>query len=136
MAERPERPDWAALYSKFDDLKKVTEGMNDTRRQLFEVTGTAWSADRTVKAVVGPRGQLIELEIDPRIYRKPNSKALSATIVATVRDAVADAGKKTMQILDDRMPSDMRIDRLGSLNLRQLLESHDGDLPRKDGDEE
>jgi DNA-binding protein YbaB len=128
-----ERPDWAALYSKFDDLRKAMDGVGETQRKLFKVTGVAWSDDRTIKAVVGPRGQLIELEIDPRIYRKPNSKALAATILATVREAVADATRKTVEIVDEGMPSDMRGERFGSLDLRRLMQSHDGDLPRADG---
>ena len=77
------------------------------QRQLMRVTGTAWSDDRMVKAVVGPRGQLIELDIDPRVYRKPNSKALAASIVATVHAAVDDVLREGAEILDQNIPRDV-----------------------------
>jgi DNA-binding protein YbaB len=132
-----ERPDWGALYSKFDDLRKAMDGLEATQRKLFKVTGVAWSSDRTVKVVVGPRGQLVDLEIDPRVYRKPNSKALSATILATVREAVEDASRQTMEILDASAPEDLRVSKIGSLDLRRVMGSHDADLPREEdgGDE-
>jgi DNA-binding protein YbaB len=131
-----ERPDWAALRSMFGDLDKAVAGLEDRQRKVFQITGTAWSDDRLVKVVVGPRGQLIELEIDPRIYRTPNSKALAASILATVRRAVDDAMRQTAEVLDEGMPSDLRMDRIGSIDIRRMIASHDGDLSKlDDGDE-
>src|SRR6185369_4389434 len=99
-ASMVDRPDWGALYSAFDDMRKAIGGLEETQRQILKVTAVAWSEDRPVKPVVGPRGQLIDLEIDPKVYRKPNSKALSATILATVRSAVDDAMAKTRKLMD------------------------------------
>jgi DNA-binding protein YbaB len=131
-----ERPDWDSLHSMVTDLTRAVSGLDATQRKMFKVTGIAWSDDRMIKAVVGPRGQLIDLEIDPRIYRKPNSKALSATILATVRKAVDDAVQKTSEILDESVPVDMRIKKVGSFDVRKLIESHDRDLGREDSDDE
>jgi DNA-binding protein YbaB len=130
-----DRPDWGALYSAFDDMRRAVGGLEETQRQILKVTGIAWSEDRTIKAVVGPRGQLIDLEIDPRVYRKPNSKALSATILATVRSAVDDAMAKTRKLMDHNVPSDLRVKSIGSLDVRRLLESHDRDLSQEEGDD-
>jgi DNA-binding protein YbaB len=129
-----DRPDWDAVRGKVDDLRAAMHNLENTQRKMFKVTGVAWSDDRMVKAVVGPRGQLIDLEIDPRVYRKPNSKALSASILSTVRRAVEEATRQMMAILDESVPSDMRVDRIGSLDVRQLMRSHDVDLPREEGD--
>lgn len=128
-----DRPDWGALYGAFDDMRKAIGGLEDTQRKILKITGVAWSEDRMIKAVVGPRGQLIDLEIDPRVYRKPNSKALSATILATVRLAVDDAMAKTRKFLDHNVPSDLRVKSVGSLDVRRLLESHDRDLSQEEG---
>jgi DNA-binding protein YbaB len=130
-----ERPDWGALHSAFDDMRKAIGGLEETQRKILKITGVAWSDDRLVKAVVGPRGQLIDLEIDPRVYRKPNSKALSATILATVRLAVDDAMAKTREFLDHNVPSDLRVKSVGGLDVRRLMSSHDGDLSREEGDD-
>jgi hypothetical protein len=88
--------------------------------------------------VVGPRGQLIELEIDPRIYRTPNSKALSATILSTAKAAIEDANKKTREIMDKVMPKDKGLGLFGKTDVDVMLEHHDADLPQamKKKDEE
>lgn len=123
-----ERPQLSALRTMLDDLRNTLDNAVETQRKIFEVTGTAWSDDRMIKAVVGPRGQLIELEIDPRVYRKPNSKALAASIVATVRMAVEEAVSRTQEILDQSMPRDISTGRIGNLDVRRLIRSHDADL--------
>lgn len=133
-----ERPQWSAISSMIDDLRHTLDGAVQTRQQMLEVTGTAWSDDRLIKAVVGPRGQLIDLDIDPRVYRTPNSKALSASIVSTVRAAVDDAAKKTREILDKAMPRDQGLGLIGQTDVDRVLNSHDADLPKalakEDGD--
>jgi DNA-binding protein YbaB len=125
-----ERPQWSAIRGVIDDLQQTIENAAQTRQQIMEITGTAWSDDRLIKAVVGPRGQLIELEIDPRVYRTPNSKALAASIVSTVRAAVEDANKQTKEIVDKVMPKDRGLGLIGKTDFDVLMESHDADLPK------
>ena len=125
-----ERPQWSALRGVVEDLQRTIDNAAQTRQQMLEVTGTAWSDDRLIKVVVGPRGQLIELEIDPRIYRTPNSKALSATIMSTVKAAIEDANKKTRDIMDKVMPKDKGLGLLGKTDVDVMLEHHDADLPQ------
>ncbi|AEH07789.1 MULTISPECIES: YbaB/EbfC family nucleoid-associated protein [Protofrankia] len=131
-----ERPDWTALGEMFSDLKRTWSELPNLQRRMLEVTGQAWSDDRMIKAVVGARGHLIELEIDPRVYRRPDSKALAATIVATVRSATEDAKRQTKEIVDGSLPSDMRLSSIGGMDIDELAYGHDGDLPRKRTDEE
>jgi hypothetical protein len=123
-----ERPNWTALEGVFAEVREAWRGVGDAQRRMLEVTGVAWSDDRMVKAVVGPRGQLVELDIDPRIYRTPNSKALSATIVTTVRRAVDDAMQQSKAIIDGHLPRDQRLTRVGNLAVDRLMSSHDADL--------
>lgn len=133
-----ERPQWSAIRGVIDDLKQTMSRVDDIRREVIEVTGTAWSDDRLIKAVVGPRGQLVELEIDPRVFRNPNSKALSAAILATVRAAVTDANEKTREIMSRAMPKDRGLDLMGKTDIDVMLEKHDAELPqalkKKDGE--
>jgi DNA-binding protein YbaB len=118
------------------DLHQTVKGIGETRQKVAEVTGVAWSDDRTVKAVVGPRGQLVDLEIDPRVFRNPNSKALSATILATVRAAVGDANRKTREIMEKVMPKDPGLGIAGRTDFDRWMGSHDSDLPRLTTEEE
>jgi DNA-binding protein YbaB len=125
-----ERPQWSAIRAVIGDLQQTLDNAAQTRQQVLEITGTAWSDDRLVKAVVGPRGQLIELEIDPRVFRTPNSKALSASILSTVRTAVEDANQKTREIVDKAMPKDRGLGLMGATDFDRMMSSHDADLPR------
>jgi DNA-binding protein YbaB len=113
------------------DLRRATRNMADIQRRLFEVTGTAWSEDRLIRAVVGPRGHLLELHIDPRIYRRPDSGALAASIVATVKAAVAQASARTQEIIDGYLPKDMQVGQVGGVDMRTLNQLHDADLPKE-----
>jgi DNA-binding protein YbaB len=123
-----ERPQWSAIRAVVGDLHQTLDNVAQTRQQVLQITGTAWSDDRLVKAVVGPRGQLIELEIDPRVFRTPNSKALSASILSTVRAAVEDANKKTREIIDKAMPKDRGLGLIGTSSFDRMMSSHDADL--------
>ncbi|GAA2867338.1 hypothetical protein Acy02nite_10270 [Actinoplanes cyaneus] len=129
MADVPGRPDWSALRGMIADLNKATAQLPDIQKRMLAVTGTAWSPDRMIKAVVGPRGHLLELEIDPRVLRQPNSKALSASIVQTVRTAIEDAGRQSTEVMDEALPSDLRA--LGSSATRDFVGSHDADVRKR-----
>lgn len=103
-----DRPDWSALRSMMDDLQRARRSLGDTQRRMLEIQGEARSDDRLIRAVVGPRGQLIDLELDPRVFRNADSKALAAKIVATVQAAVEDSMGKGRELRDELLPKDMR----------------------------
>ncbi|MEV0839350.1 YbaB/EbfC family nucleoid-associated protein [Actinocatenispora sera] len=133
--DRPQRPvdhpDWSALHGAFADLRKQVARAKDVQKKVFHLTATAWSPDRMIKVVVGPRGQLVDLDIDPRVYRQPNSKALARSILETSRQAIEQIAQQTEQILDHDVPADLRIGRTGAVDFRDVLKSHDAELPKK-----
>jgi DNA-binding protein YbaB len=135
MAEVPGRPDWGVLRTMLGDLKKATSDLPNLQQRMMTVTGTAWSPDGMIKAVVGPRGHLLELDIDPRVLRQPNSQALSATIVATVRAAVEDAGQQSAEMLEASLPTDLRGRAQGSTDVARYVRSHDADVLIKGDDD-
>jgi DNA-binding protein YbaB len=118
------------------DLRKATADLPNLHQRMLTVTGTAWSPDGMIKAVVGPRGQLLELDIDPRVLRQPNSKALSASIVQTVRAAVEDAGRQSSEMLSASLPGDLRARQLGGTDMTTFVGSHDADVRVKKDDDE
>src|SRR5262249_39755894 len=127
-----EQPSLSAMRNILDDLNRTLQGAEQTQRRIIKVTGSATSEDRMVTAVVGPRGQLVRLQIDPRIYRRPNAQALAASIVATVRAAADKAMAEVQAIIDETMPPDLRFRQMGSLDLQRLTRSHDADLAEED----
>lgn len=99
-----------ALRARADELmgelNRLRTGMGDLQQRLRQITATTTSPDGLVKAVVGPRGDLIRLEIDPRIYRKPDSKQLATTITETIHQAAADAAAQVTEACKPYMGSD------------------------------
>ena len=130
MAEftRDEQPDWSAISSMAKDLKAAVGNAEAVQRETLSLTGTAWSPDGLIKAVVGPRGHLLELDIDARVYRDPNSKALSAAILETVRAATDDVMAKSADILERALPADLRNRTPGRWNPWQMGRMHDADV--------
>ncbi|MGI5237761.1 YbaB/EbfC family nucleoid-associated protein [Dactylosporangium sp. CA-139066] len=130
-----ERPDWASLYSVVDDLKRAIGGLDETQKRISRITGTGYSPDRMVKAVVGPRGQLVDLEIDPRVFRNPDARGLADAILIAARNAVNDANGKTTTIVDEAVPVHLRRGPFGGEDqLEGVIARHDADL-NKDDDE-
>ncbi|MEU3273985.1 YbaB/EbfC family nucleoid-associated protein [Saccharomonospora sp. NPDC006951] len=87
-----------------DQLQQTMNNVPEIQRKMTEVTGTAWSDDRMIKIVVGPRGQLVDLDIDPRIFRKPDAAAMRSQILATTQKAVREATDKVNELMESQFP--------------------------------
>jgi DNA-binding protein YbaB len=79
--------------------KQIRTNLGELQKQLGGLTGTATSSDGFVTATVGPRGQLVKLQLDPRIYRRADSAKLAETITETVQQAGADAAGKVEAVM-------------------------------------
>lgn len=90
-----------------EQIQKMTESIPDTQRQMMSVTGSAFSDDRMIKVVVGPRGQLVDLEIDPRVFRRPDAAELRAKILSTTHKAVQDSTDQVREIMESQYPPEM-----------------------------
>jgi DNA-binding protein YbaB len=126
-----DRPDWSVFRGMIDDLQRARQGIPEAQRKMFAVRGEARSDDRLIRVVVGPRGQLIDLELDPRVFRNPDAKALAAQIVATSRDAVEDAQSQARALRDELLPKDLLdVAKQGQIG-PDLFEVQDADLGGK-----
>jgi DNA-binding protein YbaB len=95
------------------ESRRLRASLRDLQRDLAAVTGSARSPDGLVKATVGFRGQVLSLELDPRVYRRPDSKALADTIVATIQAATVEAGQRVDAVSGRLSPT---------LDIRSVLE--------------
>ena len=90
--------DDSAVRARAEELmaeaERLRAGAGDLRRRILEIRGEARSPDGYVSAVVGNRGHLERLDIDPRIYRRPDSKQLAETISDTIHRAAAQADRQ------------------------------------------
>jgi DNA-binding protein YbaB len=100
--------DNAAMRNRADELlgelNRLRSGLQDLQQRLRAANATVTSEDGLVTATVGPRGQLVSLELDPRIYRRPDSKHLASTITQTVQKAAAKVQEQVMAACRPYMP--------------------------------
>jgi len=85
-------------------LAKVRSGLSDMQKEMTAVTATVKSPDGYVTATVGPRGHLVRLQLDGRIYRNPDSAKLAATITETIQKATAEAAQKVQDVTSKYAP--------------------------------
>ncbi|MER7368728.1 YbaB/EbfC family nucleoid-associated protein [Nonomuraea wenchangensis] len=115
-----DRPDAAAMRAYADELREMFRQITDAGQELHEkarsLRATAKSRDGLVTATVGARGELVGLDLDPRIYRHPDARALARTILDTVQRATDQARERVVEVLEPVVPRD------------ELLAHLDGDL--------
>lgn len=112
--------DVAGIRAYAEELEKQFRRLQEDAPKLQQRTrdlrATEKSGDGLITATVGANGQLIELEIDPRIYRQPNARGLADEIVGTVKKAAAKAQEAAVELLAEFVP-------------REQLEAHlSGDI--------
>ncbi|MEN3610563.1 YbaB/EbfC family nucleoid-associated protein [Plantactinospora sp. ZYX-F-223] len=86
------------LSARLAEYARLTEDLLAMREGIDKIRITAYSADGLVTVTVGGRGELIDLELDPRIYREPDSTALAGSIAGTIRDAAEAAAQDAARI--------------------------------------
>lgn len=109
MAQSADRQANSELRARFDDVfqqyRRLRSGMDELQAKLAELRVTATSDDGHVTATVGPRGQLVSLELDPRVYRHDDARALAAKITATVQQAAASATTAVQKLVSGYLPA-------------------------------
>jgi DNA-binding protein YbaB len=98
------------LTGRLAEYTLLAEQAKAMRDNIDGICGTGYSDDGLVTAVVGGRGNLVELELDPRIYRDRNATELAAKIVAAVHEATEDAERETARFAEKLLPPDQRGD--------------------------
>nr|WP_238380263.1 YbaB/EbfC family nucleoid-associated protein [Salinispora tropica] len=100
--------DIQALRARADELmnqfERMRSGVGGLQQRLKEVNATVTSDDGFVTVTVGPRGHVAKVEFDPRLYRRPNSKELSATVTATIQRATEKALAEVEELLRPFVP--------------------------------
>ena len=129
MADTADRDANHALRARFDDVfgqyQRLRSGLDDIQHRLAEMRVSAESEDGLIKATVDPRGQLVDLRLDRRVYRDPDPDHLSRSIVATVGKATARATEAVQEMMAAYLPAEsgamrfVRDNDFGSLLRRQ-----------------
>ena len=127
-----ERGDAAGLRAYADELRAAFFRMQEEIPALHEkartLQVTETSPDGLISATVGARGGLVRLDIDPRVYRRPDSRPQADSITATVHRAAAKAQEQVVEIFAPVIPAEhMRAHLDGDLDT--VLEQMTARLP-------
>jgi len=105
---REERSDLAGMRAYAEELKGRFEKLTTEGPKLQEraraVQVTEKSPDGLISATVGSRGELIRLDLDPRIYRQPDSRELADTITDTIKAAGVKAQEQVLEVFEPLVP--------------------------------
>ncbi|MEU4237935.1 YbaB/EbfC family nucleoid-associated protein [Actinoplanes sp. NPDC026619] len=140
MTRQSDRDANHALRARFDDVvsqyERLRSGLDEMQERLSRMAVTAESPDGLVRATVGPRGQLIDLKLDPDIYRRRDADELGRIILRTVEQAVAKTTTQVQEMVGEYLPSDSGASRfLRDGNFGTLLARQDR-LMQETGDDD
>ncbi|MFI9597152.1 YbaB/EbfC family nucleoid-associated protein [Nonomuraea sp. NPDC052265] len=101
-------PDVAGMRAYGDELRDMFRQIQDVGIELHQqakaIQVTETSRDGLVSVTVGSRGELVRLDIDPRIYRRPDARHLADTIAETARLATERARERITEIFEPVIP--------------------------------
>ncbi|WP_248961049.1 YbaB/EbfC family nucleoid-associated protein [Sphaerisporangium perillae] len=104
------REDGADMQAYAEELRAAFMRLQEEAPAMHEkakaVQVTEKSKDGLISATVGARGDLIRLDIDPRIYRRPDSRQLADAITETVQRAAEKAQSKVIELFEPLIPSE------------------------------
>jgi DNA-binding protein YbaB len=123
--------DAAAMRSELErleaHLEKLRDGHAALQRKLREIRVSVTSADELVTVTVDARGQVDGITLDPRIYQRPDSRLLAATITAAIQQAAAEAMVQVMELTRPFMPDETLRAHL-DLDFDEVLRRRDAEL--------
>ncbi|MEA2685220.1 MAG: hypothetical protein QOE93_415 [Actinomycetota bacterium] len=98
--------DTSLRLGMYAEYERMAEDIRSMKKRLAEIRATAESEDGLISVTVGGTGRLLELWLDPRVYRAPDSVALARAITDTLHQATELAQEKGIAIARDHLPAD------------------------------
>lgn len=89
-----------------EDYQRLVDDVRSAQRAITSLRGSADSDDGLISATVDIHGSVLELDLNPRIYREPDSDRLAAAIVDTIERARQDLRVRALDELEPWLPED------------------------------
>lgn len=115
------------LMSAYEDLQS---NMQHMQAELMNTRAVGTSDNGMVQATVGPRGQLVDLLIDPMVYRRPDAVELADMVLEATGNAVALVSDLVTEILGRYIPKDLKTPTMNQFDFANFDHRFDADLPR------
>ncbi len=125
----------AQLEEMLGEYRAMMARLDRMKADVAAMTGTARSPDGSVTVTVGPRGDLLDVALDPSRARKLDLKALAARIVETAGLAATRVDEQVRAEVCDAIPDRLRnlFGPDGTVDLTRLLPRDRGEANRSNG---
>ncbi|GGQ02571.1 YbaB/EbfC family nucleoid-associated protein [Streptosporangium pseudovulgare] len=87
-----------------EEYNRQAAQLRETYGRLNELNVTAQSDDGMVSVTVGPRGQVQDLTLDPRVYRKLSPSELARAIMEQIGAATGEVADQTKELMAPFLP--------------------------------
>jgi DNA-binding protein YbaB len=82
------RPEWQAHIDELlDRYRQKRHQLRDAQQAVGAASATVTTEDEMITVTVGPRGRLLGLEFNPRVYRRMGPSELAAAVLAAAGEA-------------------------------------------------
>ncbi|GAA4540209.1 YbaB/EbfC family nucleoid-associated protein [Amycolatopsis samaneae] len=94
------------FQSRLRNVDDRAAGLDGMRAELSTLEATATSPDRGVTVVAGPGGAVLDVRFTEDALRQ-SPQALSAALMSTLRQAVGEAARRQVGIVEEHMGDDL-----------------------------
>lgn len=102
------REEWQAHIDELmERYKQQRQQLQDLQERMAALGATGEAADGMVKVTVGPQGELTNVELDPRVYRKLASEELAEAVLEASRNAGRQVGDQRKETLAGSVPDEV-----------------------------
>lgn len=96
------------FQSKIQNVDDRFANIGDMQSELGALQATAFSSDRSVTVVAGPGGAIMDVKFtDEALRQRP--EALSAALMSTIQQAVAESARRQAAIVEEHMGDDLNL---------------------------
>ncbi|ANN20805.1 hypothetical protein SD37_37910 [Amycolatopsis orientalis] len=96
------------FQSRIQNVDDRFANIGDMQSELSALQATASSPDRSVTVVAGPAGAIMDVRFTEEALRQ-RPEALSAALMSTIQQAVAESARKQAAIVEEHMGDDLHL---------------------------
>lgn len=96
------------FQSKIQRIDDQFAGIGEMQSELSSLEATATSPDRSITVVAGPGGSVKDIRLTEEALRQ-RPQALSAALMSTLQQAVAESARMQAAIVDQHMGEDLQL---------------------------
>ncbi|MEU4538717.1 YbaB/EbfC family nucleoid-associated protein [Streptosporangium sp. NPDC023825] len=110
-----------ALQTTVEELagqvNQQVERVREAYEALNSIESTMGSSDGLISVTVGPQGQVRNIELNARVYRKLSATELADAIMEQINRATAAVSEQRRRLLEPLMPDELRYDQVFGENV-------------------